>query len=280
MANERQNNANEGPVYFVPTNIATEDDFLAYIRGLLPLFSEDDITQVLLHYPSTNASDSPNAPDFATAGDSGPTALNESTFASGQQHRANVCLPLPSTYLHHASIQSLTQQQNLYAETTFVCSSYWLADAFTSNGRTARHYQYSVIGAEHGSDVSAYFGPPTPNQSPDFAIAFMAIWGNFITTGDPSIAASVANGADSPSTSSPVSDWPVWTVDGRSQLNMNETGGTAVVETSFGGVPQVITQFVQPGLVNSFEVVDADSWEGGRRARCDFWKSMGASVPE
>ncbi|KAL8686393.1 MAG: hypothetical protein Q9218_007134, partial [Villophora microphyllina] len=56
-----------------------------------------------------------DAANFATSGTMGPTALNESTFGSGQQQRAF----------------------NVYAETTFVCPSYWLAEAFTNSGRTA-----------------------------------------------------------------------------------------------------------------------------------------------
>lgn len=60
-------------------------------------------------------------PLFGTLGDSGPSALNQSTFAIGQQQRAN----------------------NLYAETTFVCPSYWLATA------------YSRLGSGTGNDTTA-----------------------------------------------------------------------------------------------------------------------------
>ena len=66
-------------------------------------------------------------------------------------------------------------EQNVYAETTFVCPSYWLTEAFSNKGRTGYKYQYSVIGAQHGLDVVGYFGPPTPNQSPDFTRAFMCM---------------------------------------------------------------------------------------------------------
>ena len=59
-----------------------------------PLFTEDDVSRVLLYYPSTNVSVDTSIPDFATSGDSGPTALNESTYATGQQQRADVSLIL------------------------------------------------------------------------------------------------------------------------------------------------------------------------------------------
>ena len=68
----------------------TEDDFVNYIQNTFPLFTEDDVSRVLLYYPSTNASVSMSTPDFATSGNSTLTALNESTFGSGQQQRADV----------------------------------------------------------------------------------------------------------------------------------------------------------------------------------------------
>ena len=89
-----QNNANEGPA-FTPQNIQTEADFVNFLMNAFPLFTEDDVSRVLLYYPSTNASVDTSIPDFATSGDSGATALNESTYATGQQQRADVSL-IPS----------------------------------------------------------------------------------------------------------------------------------------------------------------------------------------
>jgi hypothetical protein len=77
-------------VNFVPQNILTEADFESYIRSLFPLFSNSDIVAILQAYPSTNASVNPTNPKYATAGDSGATAVNVSTFGTGQQQRANV----------------------------------------------------------------------------------------------------------------------------------------------------------------------------------------------
>ena len=263
------NNANEGPA-FTPQNILTEDDFVAFVQNTFPLFTDSDVEKILRYYPSTNASVMASEPLFATAGNvSSATALNESTFGTGQQQRAD----------------------NLYAETTFVCPSYWMAEAFTpSSGpggygpaRKAYKYQYSVIGAQHGYDVPGYFGPPTPNQSPDFVKAFQTIFGNFITKNDPSIPASIANGANSSLTTSPASEFPEFSIANPLQLNLNETGGMSLESPLFGvkGVGDGNgTVFVGESLKNSIEVVDAYAWEGGRGARCDFWRSVARLVPE
>lgn len=65
-----------------------------------------------------------------------------------------------------------TDLQNIYAEASVVCPSYWLSAAFSGNGSRAYHYQYSVPFAAHGADLTAYWGPPTANQGPDFVQAF------------------------------------------------------------------------------------------------------------
>lgn len=89
-----QNNADEGPP-FTPQNIKTEDDFVNFLRNTFPLFTEDDISRILLYYPSTNASIDMSTPEFATSGNSTPTALNESIFGTGQQQRADVSRIFP-----------------------------------------------------------------------------------------------------------------------------------------------------------------------------------------
>ncbi|KAL8918910.1 MAG: hypothetical protein Q9208_007091 [Pyrenodesmia sp. 3 TL-2023] len=270
------NNANEGPL-FVPQNIVTEDDFINFLRNSFPLFTEDDISRVLLYYPSTNASVSPELPDFATSGSSGATALNQSEFGTGQQQRAN----------------------NVYGETTFVCPSYWLAEAFTNNGRTAWKYQYSVIPGQHGADQTGYLGPAAPNQGSDFVKAFMTIYGNFITQNDPSISADIAAGTSAASSPPPnsstastdpkasqantVASWPPYTLATPYQLNLNQSGGVAFEAAAYPGLAtglDNVTQFSEPGLRNDFTLVNAYTWEGGRGMRCDFWRSVGRIVPE
>ena len=144
------NNAEEGTL-FVQQNITTEADLVAWLHLTFPLFSDDDISRILLFYPSSNSSMSTSGDGFATNGLIGASALNESVTGTGQQQRAD----------------------NIYAETTFVCPSYWLAEAFTGNGRSSYKYQYSVVPATHGADVSAYFGPHSASQGADFSRAFM-----------------------------------------------------------------------------------------------------------
>ena len=163
-----------------------------------------------------------------------------------------------------------------------MCPSYWLAEAFTNNNRVSYKYQYSPIGAQHGADVSSYFGPPTPNQGPDFNLAFRTIWGNFITQNNPSISASIANGLSTPTNTlgNAATQFPAWSLAQPLQLNLNQTGGTAFSTTSFSATAPNITEFEEPGLVNDFEIVNAYTWEGGRGVRCDFWRSVGAIVPE
>jgi len=183
----------------------------------------------------------PSTPLFATNGETGPTALNESSVGSGQQQRAD----------------------NIYAETTFVCPSYWMAEAYSDYGRSSYKYQYSVPVAAHGQDVSVYFGPATPNNGPDFAYAFMKIWGNFITQNDPSISSSIANGASSNSSvQNAASSWPAFNIYAPYQINLNETGGTPV-EAPVTALINA-TEDIGSGLRNNFSLVNAYTWEGGR----------------
>ena len=248
------NNAEEG-LLFTTQNITTEIDLLAWIHLVFPLFTDEDIAKLLYYYPSSNTSDTPaNLTAFATAGDEGPTALNISQRATGQQQRA----------------------ANIYGETTFVCPSYWLAEAYNTNGRTGFKYQYSVVNAAHGTDITAYFGPPSANQGPDFVLAFQRIWGNFITTGNPSISSGIANGARvNGSSKNALEDWPVFAMWDRRMANLNQTGGTL---TPKKGSSNFI--YTGTGVTNDLELVDAYEWEGGRGNRCDFWRSVWDLVPE
>ncbi|KIW19797.1 hypothetical protein PV08_00372 [Exophiala spinifera] len=252
------NNADEGPG-FVPQNITTEDDLLSWLQITFPLFTNDDIAKVLLYYPSTNDSTNPSASLYATTGNSNPSAVNQSLIGTGQQQRAN----------------------NIYAETTFVCPSYWMAEAYTDGGRASYKYQFSVPPALHGSDTSAYFGPAAKNVGPDLALAFRQIWGNFITSNDPSLSSNVANGASSGNNgaSNDATDWPPFSIYAPYQINLNETGGTPY-SVNITQIGHNITVSGQPGLRNNISLVNAWTWEAGRGYRCDFWRSMAAIVPE
>lgn len=252
------NNADEGPL-FVSQTIETEDDLVAWLRLTFPLFTTEDIAKVLMYYPSSNSSDSLTVLPYATDGDSAPTAVNQSDVATGQQQRAN----------------------DIYAETTFVCPSYWLAEAFSDNGRSSYKYQYSVPVALHGSDETAYFNVSEPNHGPDFVLAFMKLFGQFIITGNPSIPNGIANGASygaNDTAYNPASNWPTFSAVSPYQINLNQTGGTPTSVQVLTGINA--TELVEPGLKNDITLVNAYTWEGGRGFRCDFWRSIGITVPE
>lgn len=161
-----------------------------------------------------------------------------------------------------------------------MCPAYWMVEAYSDHGRSSYKYQYSVPIATHGSDVSAFFGPATPNQGPEFSKAAMQIWGNFVTKDNPSIPSSVANGASSNSTmTNPASNWPTFTMYSPLQLNLNVSGGQPF-PFNISYIHSNLTEHMGPGLVNNITLVDAYAWEAGRGYRCDMWRSLGAIVPE
>ncbi|TKA40499.1 hypothetical protein B0A54_08956 [Friedmanniomyces endolithicus] len=244
------NNAAEA-LFFTPQVITTEDELVAYLRVTFPLFSNNDIAKILFYYPSSNASVPAKPLLFATEGDTGPTALNESSVGSGQQQRAD----------------------DIYAETTFVCPAYWMAEAYSNNraGGQGYKYQFSIPPATHGADVAGYFDYPGQYYSVDFTTAFQKIWGNFVTGSNPSISNAVANGLSRGNVSvNAASAWPPYSVYAPEQLDLNTT---CPVQTATGSC-------AGPSAVNDFRLVNAYTWEGGRGTRCDFWKSMGDLVPE
>ena len=173
-----------------------------------------------------------------------------------------------------------------------------MAEAFSDPPRISYKYQYSVIPALHGTDVTAYFGPASPQQGPDFTKAFMRtqsyhtfllnqclpltdIVGNFVTANNPSITAAIANGASAKKsgTANPATDWPPYEIYAPYQIDLNQTGGTEIsFATGIGTSNSTI--YVEPGLANNFSLVNAYTWEGGRGYRCDFWRSVGSIVPE
>jgi hypothetical protein len=200
----------------------------------------------------------------------------------------------------------------MYAETTFVCPSYWLASAYSNqpsynsrrNGETKQSwkYQYSVPPSEHGADLDAYYAINREalglgTLSPAFRTAVQQIWGRFVIYNDPTLPASLvtnlttfANGTSSGDnlTAAITGNWPVWeggNSDGGGaykMLNLNMTGGhaTQITWTAGDGTMVNVTQYAGPGLRAKLDVVDAWTWEGGRGARCEFWASIGTEVPE
>ncbi|GAB1316190.1 Carboxylic ester hydrolase [Madurella fahalii] len=251
------NNANEGSL-IPPSGIVTQDDLIAWLKENFRNLSETNITNILGIYPSDEGPVDPRSVRYETDGYGPGTAVNISQVATGQQQRC----------------------YNIYAEASVICPSYWFASAFSTSGKAAYHYQYSVPFAVHGADVAAYYGPPAENQGPDLVTAFRKIYGNFITKDDPSISNADANGpssgiVDAPN---PVSSWPRWTDTTPSLINLNQTGGTPYTIMSSTGV--TVTQFRGPGLSNNFTLADAYTWEGGRGRRCEFWRRLSPYVPQ
>ena len=244
-------NSNEGPG-FVPQNITTQDDLYGWLSATLPLFSSEDIAEVLATYPGSSATVNASTRKQATNGYTAPTAVDVSEFTTGQQQRAN----------------------NIYAELTFACPGYWLAEAFSYGQRSAFKYQYSVPPGLHGQDVSAFFGSPSPNQGPDFVRALMTMVGNFVTVNNPSVPDAIVR---TTAPNNPLKDWPQYHTKTPYLVNLNQSGGSPeILYTLFGSV----TQSIGPGLRNNFTLGNAYEWEGGRGYRCDFWRSMGARVPD
>jgi len=127
----------------------TESDLIAWLGEEFPNLSSSQVSSILAVNPNS-ANTNFTGPHYETNGVSGATHLEVSQDANGQQQRGIAIL----------------------GESTFVCPSYWMADAYTSGPRKAYHFQYSVPFASHTADLSAYFGPRTDNIGPDMALAF------------------------------------------------------------------------------------------------------------
>jgi hypothetical protein len=132
------NVANEGPAY-VPQNTSSVNDLMSWLRLTYPYISADDISGLLRYYPADDTkTSSANRARYDTDGINGPTALTTSAFAAGHQQIAN----------------------NIYAEATFICPSYWLVEAFASDVitpevavRAGYQYQYSIPAGQHSADL-------------------------------------------------------------------------------------------------------------------------------
>lgn len=256
------NNANEG-VPLTNPNVETRAEYDAFVTNSFPLFTQADIAQLNDVYHINESAPGDNGPRFDTLGTTSITALNQSEMATGIQ-------------------QSVF---NIQAETTFDCPAQWLAEAFSSGSdpqRQAWKYQYSVTPAYHGSDLGAYFSVDATVPNADFRHAFQKIFGNFIIHNTPVISLADATAGYTNATV-PVGvdnniSWPTYTEDSPWQMILNTTGGIAseVVVTSN------LSYFERTGagIVNTFRLANATSWEGGRGARCAFWKSVSERVPQ
>ncbi|KAJ4289646.1 hypothetical protein N0V90_010975 [Kalmusia sp. IMI 367209] len=249
------NLANDG-IPLSPPNTTTLEDFRAYVSSAFPNFSATDkaALEALYSYEGDDQDTDPSAPVYDTDGTSSITAVNQSAFGTGQQQRLF----------------------NVFAESTFDCPSYWLASAFTQ----AWKYQFSAPPSYHGFDLQALWsGTKVPGKS--FKHAFRKIWGSFIINDDPTISVADAGAGDAnatvPAGTNGAMDWPAWSDEAPVLLNLNTTGGNA----TFRKVTEYLKYYTyaDPGVVNKFEVADAEAWEGGRGKRCKWWLENAEKVP-
>ncbi|KAH8890549.1 carboxylesterase [Thozetella sp. PMI_491] len=240
--------ANEA-AQFVPQNISTEAEFKAYVRLYYPLLSDQNLTAVMSLY-SLPSSFNDSTPLFDSDGLHAPYATEISHFASGWQQAAN----------------------NLYSETTFVCSAYWLASAYTAKlndnarGKIAWRYQFSVPDAFHAYDIPPLlYSPNTTGTKVNyiFRSEFQSIWGNFVATGDPYILVDTSTSNDSVvAATSPF--WKPWGVAG-SYAGGDGTGYCMLNLNVTNALPYYA----------DWKIVDGVAWEAGRAKRCALWAALG-----
>ncbi|KAK6853932.1 carboxylesterase [Apiospora arundinis] len=263
------NNLNEGAV-FTPQNVKNEHAFRGFLRSNYPLLSPENVSSILDLYGLPE-----DAKDIFvdSNGRTPPFSTTNSEFGFGWQQVAN----------------------NFYAEATFVCPSYWLADAYTKKRITkeakAWRYQYSASPASHGNDVQPVFNlasPAVANMPREFLDGLQRAWGNFVVHGVPSLAPvsleSEVAAANIPPHHGSHATWPQWAgKEGQDHmLNFNVTGGVPVpTYNQLDGVN--ITTYAYANGKNGtgspleavFEVVDGAAWEGGRGRRCQLLADLG-----
>ncbi|KAI1204278.1 alpha/beta-hydrolase [Annulohypoxylon truncatum] len=257
------NNPNEAPG-FIPQGIDNEDRFRGFLFGNYPLLSEENITSILTVYfvPENSSSILVNSD-----GEHPPYSMTNSGWASGWQQAAT----------------------NLYAETTFICPSYWLADGYArkQDGK-AWHYQFSVPPGQHGLDQTALrsdIDVMGTGMDEVFRTAIQQIWGNFIVRGDPALSKSQTRALHHGNITA-VSDgkWPEWKGEPGHDwmVNLNMTGGVPTSTTfNLDGTSVQVISYVPGNSTSSqpleaiFKVVEGSSWEGGRGERCRLWADLG-----
>lgn len=111
----------------------------------------------------------------------------------------------------------------------------------------------------------------------DFQVAMQAAFGNFVVHSNPSISNLEANGVSTGNSSSnPASAWPPYSFAAPNMMDLNTTCPDPIVPSGFG---QAAGPACESGN-NTIRLVNGWTWEGGRGARCDMWKSLGELVPE
>ncbi|GAB1318467.1 Carboxylic ester hydrolase [Madurella fahalii] len=239
-------NANEG-TFFVPQNITTQSHFESFLALNYPSVAASNITSLLSRYSIPLNFTSPK---FDSDGLHPPYATHVSAFAVGWQQAAN----------------------NLYAEATFVCPSFWLGDAYVPDSaaladRAGWRYQFSIPNAFHGADLGPLQTDPkgaATNVDGTFRRGFQEVWGRFIVTGDPTLTMGGGNGTGLLAAAEN-GTWRRWGEivgkRGSGTLNSREYGMLNLNVTSEGRT--------------DWKVVDGLNWEGGRRERCALWARIG-----
>lgn len=214
---------------FVPRNMTSLASLHSWVRLMFPRFDDALVERVLGHYPYQSL-DNTDA-RFATA--------------KGYQQIAN----------------------KIYAEATFICPSYWLAEAHNGKGKKGWKMQYSIPIALHGYDAIALFGNNLqPVQGEEFVAGLQRIVGDFIRTGTPG----------------DVEEWTPFKSPNWDMLNLNQTGGVEVDVNSaldLGLNGMGLKWMIGPGLKKEFVVENGCGWDGGRGERCAFWKAVAGQVP-
>ncbi|GAM39909.1 carboxylesterase [Talaromyces pinophilus] len=176
----------------------TEDDFVDFVHYLFPQFMDEQFEAVLAQY--SIPADIPTV-RFATDG------LNKNATANF----------------------------NLYAETTFDCPAYWMAEGFNMKDGQSYKYQVSIINSLHGEDETVYlntFGSVN-YLAPSFRDSFISMLDSFFTNGTPNNSSCYSS--DVPADVATVlSSWPSYTVDGPCQAILNQTGGTLATSVDLG----------------------------------------------
>ncbi|OTB01129.1 hypothetical protein M426DRAFT_14848 [Hypoxylon sp. CI-4A] len=252
------NNANDG-VPLTNPEVDTRQKYDNFVSDNFPLFTLEDVETLNDVYHINSLPNASGIP-YDTLGFTGPTALYQSGIATGIQQGVF----------------------NLAAENTYSCPAQWLAEAFSTGPRQAWKYQYSVTPSYHGADLSAYFSVGATFPNADFRHAMQKIWGNFIIHDTPVISIPDATAYYSNATV-PIGvygniEWPEFTPRNPVQMNLNTTGGSLSTVT----VPPFLSYYVRdgPGIVNTFNLANSYTWEGGRGQRCEFWRTVSERIPQ
>lgn len=271
------NNAEEGPM-FVPQNLTNLADATSWIAALYPGLGLKKLQEAIDMYLPFAPGLGPNE-TYATTGFGSPSTSS-----------------VQSTGVHAQALAD-----TIMAESTYICTSYWLADAYSYAPRKSWKYQHSVVPAIHASDVPAIFsnqGQPwqLSRLGRHYRAALQSIWRGFITTGSPTSEASIfgnvsdrtalnlyfVNGTRVPPAVDGAPDslgpqWRSWDSRRPVMLNLNQTGGIESSWYVYGY--HNTTVHVNPGLTNDFSLVRADEWESGRGRRCRWWRNNMWKIP-